>query len=95
MKKMATIEYSIFLGLLNLPPKDIAELINIVGAVYNCDNRGVDDKILMSMLLINNGMKLFESIGGFSHIFNFHPKFQKPMNYQTGDKHYLGENLEF
>jgi len=91
---MMPIDASVFLGLLGLPPKDIAELINIVNTVCHVGKMSVDHKILMSMLLMNSGVKLFESIGGLSYVSNFHPTFQAPIEYQTGDTDKLGENLE-
>jgi len=91
---MTTIDFSVFLGLLGLPPKDIAELINIVSSVCHFGKMDVDTKILMSMLLMNSGVKLFESIGGLSYVSNFHPTFQEPIEYHTGDTDKLGENLE-
>ncbi len=91
---MTTIDSSVFLGLLGLPPKDIAELINIVNAVCRVGKMDVETKILMSMLLMNSGAKLFESIGGLSYISNFHPTFQEPIEYQTGDTNKLGENFD-
>ncbi|KKN09515.1 hypothetical protein LCGC14_1046000 [marine sediment metagenome] len=91
---MTTIDSSVFLGLLGLPPKDIAELINIASAVCHCGKMDVDTKILMSMRLMNSGAKLFESVGGSSYMSNFHPIFQTPIEYQTDDTNELGENFE-
>lgn len=91
---MTTIDSSVFLGLLGLPPKDIAELINIVNAVCRVGKMDVETKILMSMLLMNSGAKLFESIGGLSYISNFHSTFQAPIEYQTGDTNNPGENFD-
>jgi len=88
------IDSSVFLGLLGLPPKDIEELIKIVGAVCHYGKMDVDTKILMSMLLMNSGVKLFESIGGLSYVSNFHTSFQAPIEYHTGDTDVLGENIE-
>jgi len=90
---MTTIDSSVFLGLLGLPPKDITELIDIVSAVCRMGKMDVDTKILMSMLLMNSGAKLFESIGGLSYISNLHPTFKAPIEYQTGDTDKLGENF--
>lgn len=87
------IDSSVFLGLLSLPTKDIAELIDIVNAVCCMGKMDADDKILMSMLLMNSGIKLFESVGGLSYISNFHPKFQEPIEYHTGDTDKLGESF--
>jgi len=85
----------VFLGLLGLPPKDIAELINIVNAVCRVGKMDVETKILMSMLLMNNGVKLFESVNGLSYISNFHPTFKAPIEYHTGDTYNLGENFGY
>lgn len=90
---MTTIDSAIFSELLGLPPKDIAELIQIVNAVCHFGKMDVDTKIAISMLLMNSGTKLFESVGGLSHVSNSHSMFQKPIEYHTGDEHYLGENL--
>lgn len=92
---MTTIDSAVFLGLLGLPPQDIVELIDIVSAVCCMGKMDVETKILMSMLLMNSGAKLFESIGGLSYIFNFHPTFQAPIEYQTGDTNKLGENFGY
>lgn len=91
---MMPIDSSVFLGLLGLPTKDIAELIHIVNTVCHVGKMSVDHKILMSMLLMNSGVKLFESVGGLSYISNFHSTFQAPIEYHTGDTDRLGENIE-
>lgn len=91
---MTKIDSSVFLGLLDLPPQDIVELIDIVSAVCHMGKMDVETKILMSMHLMNSGTKLFESIGGSSCISNFYPTFQAPIEYQTGDTNKIGENFE-
>ena len=88
-----TIDSSVFLGLLGLPTKDIAELIEIVNAVCCVGTMSVDDKILISMRLMNSGVKLFESVGGLSYVSNFHPTFQAPIEYHSGDTDTLGESF--
>lgn len=90
---MMTIDSSVFLGLLGLSTKDIAELISITSAVCHCGKMNVDAKIIMSMRLMNSGIKLFESVGGLSYTSNFHPTFQTPIEYHTGDTDILGENF--
>lgn len=89
------VDPAVLLGLLALPPKDIVELINITAMVCRCGKMDVYTKMIMSMLLMSNGAKLFESVGGLSYMSNFHTTFQAPIEYMTGDKNILGENFEF
>lgn len=91
---MTTIDQSVFIGLLGLPPADIEELIDIVCAVCRVGKMDTDTKILMSMLLMKGGVSLFESVGGLSYVSNFHTTFQAPVEYCTGDTNKLGESFD-
>lgn len=89
------IDTSVLLGLLDLPPKDITELIHIVSLVCHLGKMDVNTKIIMSMHLMKSGIEIFESVGGLSYISNFHPVFQSSIEYHTGDTNNVGENFEF
>ncbi len=91
---MTTLDSSVFLELLDLPPKDIAELIDIVSAICHVGKMSADTKMMMALFFMNNGAKLFESVGGLTYISNFHSKFKAPIEYQTGCTNKLGENFE-
>ena len=91
---MTQIDSETFLGLLGLPPKDITELIDIVSAVCHFGKMDISTKMMMAMILMNKGARLFESIGGSTRITNSHSTFKIPIEYQTGDTDKLGENFE-
>lgn len=80
---MMAIDSDILSGLLALPPQDIVELIEIVRNVCHLGQMDDRTKIQMSMLLMNSGATLFESVGGLSYMCNAHSTFQSPIEYRT------------